>query len=210
MFFFNSWKCLCYQWRHCSCPLGHWGLKKQPNEPTYLSEVLFLCFIVVVVCHEMKENVSFLPWRENIKALLVSLFRLGWNLRPTDSVFPESWSGGKEQSCMLAFHEVCIVMSVLEQNHLSQSIWKNVCGVFWCVWDCTSPRPSSAVGEDPHTVFLSFNFLPKMQLILWNAAKLHSEACFPQWALQNRFDFYMHTFTTSACVEVGAPQSFYV
>ena len=48
-----------------------------------------------------------------------------------------------------------------------------------------------------HTRFLSFNFLPEMQLILWNTTKLHSEVCFPQWALQNRFDFYMHTFTTS-------------
>ena len=48
-----------------------------------------------------------------------------------------------------------------------------------------------------HTLFLSFNFLPEMQLILWNTTKLHSEVCFPQWALQNRFDFYMHTFTTS-------------
>lgn len=139
----------------------------------------------------------------------------GWaEISGPRSLFPESGSGGKEQSCMLAFHEVCIVMSVLEQNHLSQSIWKNVCGVFWCVWDCTSPRPSSAVGEDPHTVFLSFNFLPKMQLILWNTAKLHSEACFPQWALQNRFDFYMHTFTTSnSCLSLcgsGAPQSFSV
>lgn len=86
---------------------------------------------------------------------------------------------------------------VLEQSCLSESIWKNVCSIFWCVWDCTSPRPPSAMGEGPHTVLLSFNFLPKMQLILWNTAKLRSEVCFPQWALQNRFDFYMYTFTTS-------------
>lgn len=52
-----------------------------------------------------------------------------------------------------------------------------------------------------------------MQLIFWNTAKFRFLACFLQWALENRLDFFrMHTFTTSnlASVEVGAPQTFYV
>ena len=59
---------------------------------------------------------------------------------------------------------------------------------------CPNHRPAR---EFPCFLIFQFNVLPEMQLIFWNTAKFHSEACCLQWALQNRFDFYMHTFTTS-------------
>lgn len=65
-----------------------------------------------------------------------------------------------------------------------------------------------------HTLFLSFNFLPEMQLILWNQPNYILKCVFHsglyKTGLISICTLLLPLIPASARVEVGAPQSFYL